>query len=75
MPDSRSTAVSVKITEVESVYSSPPLITMVPVGGVVSPAALTSTTSASKNTAKASSTIRARAGTEIVLLIILCQLL
>jgi len=36
MPDSGSSAVRVKITEVESVYLSPSLIIMEPVGGVSS---------------------------------------
>ena len=36
IPDSESSAVRVKITEVESVYLSPSLISMEPVGGVSS---------------------------------------
>jgi len=40
-PDSESSAVNVKVTEVEEVYASPLLIIMEPTGGVVSLFAIT----------------------------------
>jgi hypothetical protein len=70
-PDSGSTAVSVKVTEVEVVNASPLFITMEPVGGVVSFAALTSATSAPRNTAEDNNSNRAKADTATALLIIL----
>jgi len=45
-PDSGSSAVNVKVTEVEEVYSSPLLIIMEPTGGVVSLFAITLPTTA-----------------------------
>ena len=51
IPDSESSAVRVKITEVESVYLSPSLISMEPVGGVSSLSSSSSSPFTSKKSA------------------------
>jgi len=67
-PDSGSSAASVKETEVEVVYASPLLISMEPVGGVISFAPLTSAKLALKTTNKDNNSNRNKNGIRTVLL-------
>jgi predicted metalloprotease len=75
MLDSGSSAVRVRVTEVVFVYMSPSLISMDPVGGVLSFAPLTSNKPALKNEVREKSSNRIRTNNESVLLLILQPLI
>ena len=75
MPDSGSSAVRNRVTEVVFVYGSPSLIIMDPVGGVSSFVPLTSNEPALRNKVRKKSSSRVRTNNEYVLLLILQPLI